>query len=118
MDKIMIKNARFSCKIGVTEKERRKRQDIFVDAELFFNFKKIHDSLKNTINYSDVHNSIKKIAEKNEYRLIETLAEDIAKEILSCYKIKKIIVSVKKPRALASKNVEYVAVKIKRKKNG
>lgn len=119
MDKIIIKNAKFKCNIGVTEKEREKKQEIIIDAELFFNLKKdLGDDIKNTIDYSEVHKSIKNIAEKKEYNLIETLADNIAKEILSNYQIKKIILRAKKPEALSKKNAEYAAVEIIRKKNG
>ena len=119
MDKIIIKNAKFKCNIGVTEKERGKKQEILIDAELFFNIKKnLKDDIKNTVNYSEVHKTIKNIAEKKECKLIETLAGNIAKKILSDYQIKKIIVKAKKPKALHKKNVGYAAVELTRKKNG
>lgn len=115
MDKIIIKNAKFRCNIGVSAKERSKKQEIIIDTELFFNFKNMNDDIKNTINYSEVHSSIKKIVEKKEYKLIETLAEEIAKEILSNFKINKIVVKIKKPEALRKKNAGYAAVEITRK---
>lgn len=115
MDKIILKNAKFMCNIGVTEKERKKKQKILIDAELFLNLKKASykDNIKNTINYSEVYESIKNVVVKKEYRLIEALAENIAKEILSNYPVKKVMVRVKKPEALG-KNVGYAAVEIKR----
>ena len=116
MDKITIKNAKFECNIGVTEKERRNKQKILIDAELFLNLKKASktDSITNTINYSEIFKSIEKIASKKEFKLIEALAEGIAQEILSSYPIKKITVRVKKSLSYA----EYAAVEITRKKNG
>lgn len=116
MDKIIIKEAKFMCNIGVSKEERAKKQSIFVDAELFFNLKKASytDDIKNTIDYSEIYESIRNISEKREYRLIEALSEDIAKEILSNYPTKKIIIRVKKPL----RNFEYAAVEITRKKNG
>jgi dihydroneopterin aldolase len=120
MDKIIIKNAKFKCNIGITDKERRKKQEILIDVELFFNIKNTSSTndIKNTIDYSKLHEAIRNIVEKKGYNLIETLAESIAKETLSDYLIKKIIVRVKKPEALRKKNVEYAAVEITRKKNG
>lgn len=120
MDKIIIKEAQFMCNVGVSKEERAEKQCIIVDAELFFNFKKVPstDDIKNTIDYSQMHELIKNTAEKNEYKLIETLADNIAKEILKNLPAKKVIIMVKKPMALAKKNVRYAAVEITRIKHG
>lgn len=116
MDRIIIKGAGFNCHIGVSEKERAKKQEIIIDAELFFDIpKNLNDDVQNTVNYSDVHELIKNIAEKSQFKLIEALAEKIAKEILSSCKIKKITVKIIKPAAFKSKNAEYAAVEITRK---
>jgi len=98
MDKIIIKDAIFFCNIGVSFKERGKKQKIFVDVELFLDTRKAAktDDLKYTVNYSDVFSLVKNIAEKKEYKLIETLANKIAEIILDKFTAKKIIVKVKK----------------------
>lgn len=116
MDKIILKNAKLNCSIGVTKKERRKKQLILVDAELFLDLNKASrtDNIKYTINYSHIYKSIKNAAEKKEYNLIEALVGSIAKEILSNYPIKKIIVGAKKNISYA----EYAFVEIMVKKNG
>ena len=123
MDKIIIKSANFLCNIGITPEERGKKQEIIVDAELFLDMKKmpkpffLSDDIKKTVNYSEVYELIKSIAENKEYHLIETLAENIAKAVLNKFPVKEVLVRVKKPKALADRNVEYVAVEIM-KKNG
>ena len=118
MDKIIIKEAKFDCNVGVTDKERGRKQRIIVDVELFADLRKAShtDNIKNTINYSEVYKSIRNVAEKKDYRLIETLAENVAKEILNNSPAKKVVVRVEKPMALAKKNVKYAAVEIIRKK--
>lgn len=116
MDRIIIKDANFYCNIGVSSKERSKKQKIFVDAEMFFDTRKAtqKDDLKFTINYSDVYDLMKNIAEKKEYRLIETLANEIAGDILDKFKTGKVAVKVKKRLT----NMKYAAVEVARKKNG
>lgn len=116
MDRIMIKDAHFSCNIGIFPKERSKKQKIFVDAEMFFDTRKAaqKDDLNFTINYSDVYYLMKSIAEKKEYKLIETLANYIAKGILDKFNAQKITVKVKKRLP----NMKYAAVEIAREKNG
>ena len=116
MDKIIIKGAQFMCNIGASKGERAKKQNIVVDAELFLNLSKASSTndIRHTINYLEIHSLMKDIAEKKEYKLIETLAENIAIGILKNSSIKKVVVRIKKPMALAKKNVKYAAVEITR----
>ena len=119
MDKIIIKEAHFLCNIGVTKKERKVKQEIIIDVELFLDVRKASqtDNIKYAVNYSNVYDLLKNIAEKNDYKLIETMAENIAKEILKNSPAKKVLIRVKKPMALAKKNVKYTAVEIARTKH-
>ena len=118
MDKIIIKEARFSCNIGVSQKERKKKQEIAVDAQLFLDAKKAAqtDDIKYAVNYSEVHDLIKNIIGMKKYKLAESIAENIARGILNEFPVQKVIVKVKKPEALADRNVKYAAVEIIRKK--
>lgn len=120
MDKIIITDAFFLCNIGVSPKERRKKQEIGIDVELFLDIKKAAqtDEIKNTVNYSEVYSLLKEIVEKNKSKLIETMAQNIANKILDNFSVSKVLVRVKKPKALADRNVNYVAVEILREKNG
>jgi len=118
MDKIIIKNACFLCNVGAAQEERRKKQEIFIDIELFLDIKKASqtDDINKAINYSTIHSSIKNLIENKEYKLIETIAEDIAKNILKNFDISKVLVKIKKPQALANRKVSYVGVEIVRTK--
>lgn len=118
MDKIIINEAHLLCNIGVSKEERKKKQEIIIDAELFLDIKKASqtDDIKNAANYSEVYEFLKDAAQKKEYKLIETLAEEIAESILNKFPIEKITVRVKKPAALANRNVKSVAVEITREK--
>lgn len=122
MDKIIIKEAHFMCNLGVQKEERRKKQEIVVDVELFLNAKKMalpffpSDDIKGTIDYSEAYNLIKENVGGKEYRLIEAMAENLANKILDNFPVKQVLVRIKKPKALASRNVKYAAVEIVRKK--
>ena len=120
MDKIIITGAVFLCNLGVSEKERAKKQKVIVDLELFINKKIIKaaaktDDIMETVNYSHVHHSIKNIFNHN-HKIVETISEEIAANILDNFSVGKVIVRVKKPEGLSKKNVRYVAVEITRKK--
>lgn len=114
MDKIKI-NSTFSCNIGVTSKERAKKQKIEINAELFFDTRKAADSddIKDTVNYSDVYSLMKNISENKEYRLIETLANDIAESILDKFDVEKVNVAANKKLPDFNASAE-----ISREKNG
>lgn len=123
MDKIIIKEAHFMCNLGVPNEERKKKQEIIVDVELFLNAEKMalpffpSDDIKSTIDYSKAYNLIKQTVEGKEYRLIEAIAENLANKILDKFPVKQALVRVKKPKALAGRNVKYAAVEIIRDKN-
>lgn len=120
MDKMTIKSALFLCNVGVSKRERRKKQKIFVDIELFLDAKKAGqtDSLMHTVNYSEVYDSIKRTIKRKEYRLIESIAENIAEHVLNSFNVNAVNVTVRKPGALARKKVEYVSLEIVRGKDG
>jgi len=96
-DKIILKG-RFMCNIGVTEEERKSKQEIAVDIEMFTNIKKPakNDDIAFTTNYSKVYDLLNNVASRREYRLIEALAESISNEVIKKFKIKKILVRVEK----------------------
>ena len=118
MDKIIIKEARFPCNIGVSQKERKKKQEVIIDVEMFSNIKKASktDNIRYAVNYSEVYDLIKNIVGREKYKLVEAMAENVAKEILNKFSVEKVLVRVKKPEALANRNVKYAAVEIIRKK--
>ena len=115
MDSIIIRDARFLCNVGVSAEERKKKQKILIDMELFLNLKKAaeNDELKHTVNYSGVCSIVAKLIEKKEYKLIEAIAWDIAGVVLKEFNIKKAIVEVKKPGALHGM-ARYAAARIER----
>ena len=115
MDKIIVHGAKFEVNLGVTEEERKKKQQIGIDITLFFdiNAAASTDDIEKTINYSLVCKHIATVLNK-EYRLIETIAGSIAAEILDSFPVTKVEICVKKPSAL--RIAEYTAVEVVREK--
>ena len=115
MDKIIIKGAKFDLHLGVTEEERKTKQQILVDVTLFFDITAASstDDIEKSINYSHISRRINAILTK-EYKLIETVAEIIAQDILVAFPVNKIKICVKKPQAL--RIADYTAVEIVREK--
>ena len=120
MDKIILKNMKFFAYHGVLEEERLNGQYFFVDTVMSVNLKQAGntDELGDTVDYSAVYNIIKDITENNKFRLIECLADNISREIMSRYKnIKEILVRVRKPDAPIGGELDWAEVEITRTDN-
>lgn len=105
---------------GVLEEERLNGQYFFVDTVMSVDLKQAGntDELGDTVDYSAVYNIIKDITENNKFRLIECLADNISREIMSRYKnIKEILVRVRKPDAPIGGELDWAEVEITRTDN-
>lgn len=120
MDKIILKNMKFFAYHGVLEEERLNGQYFFVDTVMSVDLKQAGktDELGDTVDYSAVYNIIKDITENNKFRLIECLADNISREIMSRYKnIKEILVRIRKPDAPIGGELDWAEVEITRTGN-
>jgi len=116
-DKITIKELEVECIVGIRKKERKEKQKVYVTVDIFTNTKGAAKSsnIKNTVDYSSLAKNIKKLITNKRYRLLETMAEGIAKLILKNKKVNEVKVLVKKPKAVTKG--KYAAVEIQRQKN-
>ena len=120
MDKILIQEARFQSHVGVSDEERAQLQEIVVDIEMFRDLRAAgeSDDLRETVCYATVHAKAAQIIGGNAFHLIETIAEQLAAMVLRDFPIGKVVIRVRKPAALAARNVRYASVEITREKNG
>ena len=117
MDKIVLKDIKLYGYHGVFPSEREKGQFFYIDVEAFLDLKEAGqtDDLEKTVDYSKIDDMIKLINENNKFRLIETFAHKISREILSTFKeIERIIVRVRKPDAPIDGDFAWVGVEIER----
>ena len=98
MDYIHITNLFFSGKHGVHDTERKVEQEFSIEVKLGFDTAKAgkSDKLADTVDYGDIKNKIQKVIRGSSRYLIETLAEDIAHEILEDKRIQSSEVTIKK----------------------
>ncbi len=68
------------CRVGVTAKERAEPQDLLVDVEVSLAPAGLgaRDDLDTTVDYAELAARAQAVAARDEYRLVETLAERIA----------------------------------------
>ena len=103
-DRLMIRGLELRCVIGVQDWERRMPQRVVVDMELRGDFSAAADSddLVDAVDYRTVCTKAIEVAAEGEYRLVETLADRIARAVLGTHEcVSEVTVSVFKPLALA-----------------
>ena len=118
MDKIYIRDLEFIGYHGVFEEEKKLGQKFYVSLELIANLRDagLNDDILKTTHYGEVAKTVEKVFFSKKYDLIETLAEDIAREILLNFNlISKLKLEIKKPWAPVGIPLDNVAVEINRK---
>lgn len=116
MQKIIIKNLRLRCLIGINPDELKEKQDVVINATIWTNFSKAvkSDSLEDTVNYWDLNKRIIHLVENSKFNLAETLADRIADSCLEDSKVNGVRIRIEKPKAL--KSAESVGVELLKEK--
>jgi dihydroneopterin aldolase len=114
MDKISIHELSVETIIGIHPQERRQKQGIHIDLDLFVDTANAAktDVIEDTLSYGDVARLVVELAENSQFNLIEALAGAIADAVLAAFHAERLIVTVSKPAAVA--NARNVSVTIER----
>jgi 7,8-dihydroneopterin aldolase/epimerase/oxygenase len=113
-DLIRVVDLEVFAYIGVPDAERREPQRLLISLEISidsFTHAASTDNVGWTINYADVVEHVKHITARRSRKLLETLAEDLAFDLLKAFPIKKIAIEIKK---FVLPDTQYVSVKIER----
>ncbi len=88
----------YDCRIGFHEYERHIRQRVVVDfeAETDWRAAALADRAHKIVDYYEANLAIQALVEQKEYRLIEALAEDVAKMLIERFPIERVRVKVTK----------------------
>jgi len=86
------------CHIGVTEEERRERQKLAVDLELYADLEAAGKSgdLGRAIDYREVCESVRGLLEEGSFHLVEAAARGILDLILARFPVRRAVVRVRK----------------------
>ena len=115
MDDVMyIKDLRVQTIIGLYDWERKVRQEVSIDIDIFFDNKaaSAKDSVNDTIDYKKITKAVISHVEKSSFKLQESLAESIAVLIKRDHPNNLIRIRVSKPGALM--NAKDVGIIIER----
>ncbi len=114
MDKIIIKDLLARGVIGVNDWERKIRQDILINIEVFTDTRRAAetDSIDDCVSYSDLAKKVLAHAENTGRFTVEALANDLAKLCLAEKGVERVTVRVEKPGAV--RFAKSVGVEIER----
>jgi dihydroneopterin aldolase/D-erythro-7,8-dihydroneopterin triphosphate epimerase len=117
MDRILIKDLMLRCVLGLSNEERREKQDVLINLILWTDLRApaASDSIEDTVDYSLIKKRIITLVEGSQYHLAETLADRIASLCLEQPAVQQVQVTVEKPTAL--RFAHSVGVEIIRKRS-
>lgn len=117
MDKIHIKDLELYCNHGVFPEENRLGQKFLISATLYTDVRKAGqtDELSQSIHYGEVSHMIKEYMEGHTFKLLESVAEGLARELLiQVPRLEKVRLELKKPWAPIGLPLDTVSVEIER----
>ncbi len=102
MDKIFLNELKVDTVIGLWEWERRIRQTVVIDLEMSADIAKAAatDDVADTLNYKCVAKRVQEFVAGSSFKLVETLAENIASIVCDEFDVAWVRVRVNKPGAI------------------
>jgi 7,8-dihydroneopterin aldolase/epimerase/oxygenase len=116
-DRILLHNMVFEGHHGYYDHERATAQPFEVDVELRLDLHPagIDDDLEKTVDYGKVFAVARQIVESTQLRLLEAIAEAIAREVLAGFPaVEEVSVRVRKPKVQLGGRLDYSGVEITR----
>ena len=116
MDAIQLRDLRVESLIGIHRRERHVAQTVSIDLDIGLPGGEVFksDKVADTIDYEQVALKVKALAAAEHYRLVETLAERIARLLIDEFGAPWVKVSVAKIGILP--NAKFVGVTIERRR--
>jgi 7,8-dihydroneopterin aldolase/epimerase/oxygenase len=112
-DTIAIRDLEVFFCVGVSDEERSKPQRLLITLEMTHDFSACvtDDDLRDTIDYFAVTQRVLRLGEGAHWKLIETLALDVAQMVLDEFQPKRVTVEVKK---FIISQAQFVSVRVTR----
>jgi len=118
-DKLILSGMRFYGYHGVYPEENKLGQLFVVDLALRLPLDEAgrRDDLSRTVNYAEVAALVRRLVEGERFRLIEALAEHIARAVLDTYSmIEEVTVRVTKPNPPVDLHFDGVTAELSRRR--
>ena len=114
MDRIFVTDLRVDAIVGIWDWERAMTQSVSIDLEMAWDIRPAaaQDDIDRTLDYRAVAKRVAAFVEESRFRLIETMAEQIAELIRQEFGVSWLKVSIHKPSAV--RGARDVGVRIER----
>ena len=116
MDKIIIRDLRARGRIGISDQERERPQDILINVEMSYDSRKAAetDDIFDCVNYAAGTKKLLKAVEENQRKTVEALAQDLADICLANELVQKVKLRVEKTSIV--RFTSAVGIEIEREK--
>lgn len=98
--RLFLKNYEVMSNIGVHDFEKKKKQRLLINVDLFIPLSKStpkKDNINEVVDYDYIRQTINKLINHGHIELQETLCDNIVKIFLSHPKVKAVLISSRKP---------------------
>jgi len=114
-DMILLQGIQVPAALGVTAAERRSRRPVLLDLEVQADLRLAgrSDRIGDTLHYKRIFEVVEDVAGNHEHKLVEALADRIARAVLGKFDAEAVTVSVRKPTPIAGV-LQYAGVRIHR----
>ncbi len=114
-DMILLQGIQVPAALGVTAAERRSRRPVLLDLEVQGDLRRAgrSDRIGDTLHYKRIFEVVEDVAGNHEHKLVEALADRIARAVLGKFDAEAVTVSVRKPTPIAGV-LQYAGVRIHR----
>ena len=101
-DIVRIEDIETEAVIGAYEFEWEAPQPLILDLELTTDFSNAFasDDLDDALNYDAITQTVRAYVESSRFKLLETLAGCIIREVMANYPVDKVGIRIRKPKAL------------------
>jgi dihydroneopterin aldolase len=116
MDIIRLINMSFYAYHGVSAAEKETGRRYEVDCDLYLDLTRAaaSDKLTDTVNYAKVYETVESVIADKKYSLIESLAAEICKQLLTFEQIESVRIKVRKKMPPIPGNLDYIEVEMQR----
>ena len=115
MDKIFLSALTVECIVGIWEWERRVKQTVILDLEMATDIRRAaaSDRIEDTIDYKKVAKRLLAFVGESQFNLVETLAEQIARVVVTEFGVSWVKVRLNKQGAI--RGARDVGIEIERR---
>ena len=109
---IRINKLKVRTKIGVSIKERRKKQLLFVSVNFSYkvNNKKNVDNINNIISYTNITRFLKTYIETSRCKTLEKLIIECSQKLRKQFKIQNVFIEIEKPEVAKKYGCQSISV--------